>query len=130
MALYLDTSALVKLVVAEPETAQLTAYLTTGEPVLVGSDLVRTELQRAVRRVAPDRLQRVREVLATLTTVRLSPAICDAAGRLDPVGMRSLDALHVATALDLGDDLDALVTYDDRQAAGARAVGIQVVAPA
>lgn len=130
MALYLDTSALVKLIVAEPETDALLALLTGGDPVLIASDLVRTELSRVVRRAAPDRMERVREVLATLTTTRLTPAICEAAGRLDPPVLRSLDALHLAAALDLGDQLDALVGYDDRLADGARALGIRVLAPA
>ena len=74
-------------------------------------------------------MERVREVLASVTTTRLSAAICDAAGRLDPVGLRSLDALHLASALDLGDDLEPLVGYDDRLADGARTLGIQVLAP-
>jgi len=74
-------------------------------------------------------MERVREVLASVTTTRLSAAICDAAGRVDPPAMRSLDALHLASALDLGDDLEALVCYDDRFADGARRLGIQVLAP-
>ena len=74
-------------------------------------------------------MERAREVLSTLTTTRLTPAICDAAGRLDPPALRSLDALHLASALDLGDDLEALVSYDERQAQGARALGLRVVAP-
>ena len=74
-------------------------------------------------------MNRVREVLATVTTTRLTAAICDTAGRLDPPGLRSLDALHLASALDLGDDLEGLVGYDDRLADGARTLGIQVVAP-
>ena len=130
MALYLDTSALVKLVVAEPESPALASYLSARDLVLVSSDLSRTELQRAVRRVSLDRMDRVREVLATVTTTRLTAAICDAAGRLDPPGLRSLDALHLASALDLGDDLEALVGYDVRLADGARLLGIPVVAPA
>jgi predicted nucleic acid-binding protein len=74
-------------------------------------------------------MNRVREVLATVTTTRLTVAICDTAGRRAAPGLRSLDALHLASALDLGDDLEGLVGYDDRLADGARTLGIPVVAP-
>ncbi|MDW3221049.1 MAG: hypothetical protein R8F63_20790 [Acidimicrobiales bacterium] len=80
MAFYVDTSALVKLVVAEPET------------------------------------------------VHVTPAVFESAGRLDPSGLRSLDAIHLASALDLGDDLDGLITYDDSLADAAVSNGVPVVA--
>jgi len=129
MAHYIDTSALVKLVVAEPETAALRGWIAEAQPVLVASDLVRTELMRAVRRAAPDRAVSARAVLDSLILLKAASATFDAAGRLDPDDLRSLDALHLASALDLGDDLDELITYDDRLAAAAQANGIAVVAP-
>lgn len=126
---YIDTSALVKLVVAEPETAALRAWLGEAERNPVGCDLLRTELLRAVRRAAPDRAVRARAVLDALTLVQVTTAMFEAAGRLEPATMRSLDAIHVAVALDLGDELDGFVTYDERLAAAAEGCGVLVVAP-
>ena len=124
MSFYLDTSALVKLVVHEPETDGLRDWLaeTPRDPVV--SDLARTELLRAVRRVAPELL-----VLDALTITEVTTAVFEAAGRLDPSILRTLDAIHVAAALDLGDDLEGMVTYDERLAQAAQQNGILVAAP-
>lgn len=129
MAFYIDTSALVKLVVAETETAAIRSWLKEQERDLVACDLARTELMRAVRRVVPDRMLQARAVLDGVTLVRVSTAVFEEAGRLDPVGMRSLDAVHLSAALDLGDDLEGLITYDDRLAEAATANGVTIVAP-
>jgi len=129
MAHYLDSSALVKLVVAEPETAALRAWLSEADRTPVASDLARTELLRAARRVAPDRVLRARTVLDSITLTQVTTAVFEAAGRLDPTSLPSLDAIHLATALDLGDDLDGLVTYGDRLAEAARLNGIVVTSP-
>lgn len=130
MAFYLDTSALVKLVVAETETEALRAWIGAADTPLVSSDLTRTELLRAVRRMAPDELVRARRVLDSLTLLTLTTATFESAARLDPAVLRSLDALHVASALELEDELQGLVAYDDRLAVAAQAQGIAVVAPA
>ncbi len=129
MAFYIDTSALVKLVVAEAETAVIRSWLTEEERDLVACDLARTELMRALRRVVPDRVLQARAVLDGVTLVGVPTAVFEEAGRLDPVGMRSLDALHLSAALDLGDDLEGLITYDDRLAEVAAANGVTVVTP-
>lgn len=129
MADYFDTSALIKLVVEEAESSALEQWLAGRAVPRVSSDLARTELIRAVRRACPDRLGRVRAVLAGLTLLQLTPRLCDAAGRVDPPTVRSRDALHLAAALDLGDDLDVIVTYDDRMSVAARAQGLEVLAP-
>lgn len=129
MAHYLDTSALVKLVVAERETAALRAWLDDEERHPVSCDLARTELMRAVRRVAPGRIVRAREVLDSITLVGVPTPIFEESGRFDPATLRSLDAIHLAAALDLGDDLDAFVTYDDGLAEGARSNGVAVLSP-
>ncbi len=129
MACYIDTSALVKLVVAEPETLALRSWLQVEDRTLVACDLARTELMRAVRRVVPDRVLLAREVLDSIMLVQVRPATFEAAGRLDPADLRSLDAIHLAAALDLGDDLEALLTYDQRMAKAAIANGLAVVAP-
>lgn len=129
MADYLDTSALVKLVVAEAETEVLLAWLAgrSGQPT--SSDLARTELLRVVRRVAPDRLERARRVLDSVALIALSTETFEEASRLAPATMRPLDALHLAAALRLGDDLDAVVTYDDRLADAVRLNGASAVRP-
>lgn len=129
MAFYLDTSALVKLVAAEFETAALRSWIAVADRDFVASDLVRTELMRAVRRIVPDRALLAREVLDSITLIEVTSAVFDEAGRLDPSTLRSLDAVHLAVALDLGDDLDGMVTYDERLAEAANANGVAVVTP-
>jgi predicted nucleic acid-binding protein len=129
VAHYLDTSALVKLVVAETETPALRAWLASEEGDPVSSDLARTELLRAVRRQAPDRALQARAVLDSVTLLQLSPSTFDHAGRLEPADLRTLDAVHLAAALSLGDDLDAIVTYDDRQTRAAQANGVAATSP-
>lgn len=129
MAHYVDTSALAKLVAVEPETDALRAWLAEAERDPVSCDLARTELMRVVRRVAPDRVTRAREVLEAVTLVAVTTAILEEAGRLDPAILRTLDAVHLAAALGLGDDLEGLVTYDDRLYEAARLNGVMVVRP-
>lgn len=130
MRAYADTSALVKLVVLEQESRALREWLHAGEPSLVASDITRTELLRALRRVDDARAVAARDVLDALTLLPVTSTILDAAGRLDPAVVRSLDAVHLATALSLGDDLDAFLTYDDQLAGAARSYGLSVLAPA
>lgn len=129
MAHYLDTSALVKLVVAEPETSALRTWLNETNRDPVACNLARTELLRAVRRAAPDRLLQARAVLDSITLVDVTASLFEEAGRLDPETLRSLDAIHLAAALDLADDLDSVVTYDERLAAAARSNGVAVTTP-
>lgn len=93
-------------------------------------DLTRTELMRAVRRVAPDRVIQARTVLDSLTIIDVTTEVLEEAGRLDSTILRSLDALHLAAALSLGDDLETLVTYDDRLVQAAHAAGIRTTSPA
>ena len=130
MAYYLDTSAALKLVVAEDETTALTAWLERHGDDVVSSDLLRTELLRATRRGAPHAMPRARAVLDAVTLLTLPTSTFERAADLDPELLRSLDALHLAAALELGDDLDGLVTYDDRLADAAQLHGISVINPA
>jgi predicted nucleic acid-binding protein len=126
---YLDTSALVKLVVDEEGSAAFREWALAREGRLISSDLARTELLRAVRRVHPDRVVLARHVLDSVELLRLEPTDFDAAGRLGPEELRSLDALHLAAALALGDELESIVTYGERLAQAARLNGVAVDAP-
>ncbi|MDE3203076.1 MAG: PIN domain-containing protein [Acidobacteriota bacterium] len=130
MAFYLDTSAAAKLVVAEPASEAMASWGAAHETRVIASDLLRTELLRATRRAAPDRMQRARSVLDALTLINLTSATFERAATLDPGELRSLDALHLAAALELGDELDGIVTYDSRMAAAASLYGVAVITPA
>lgn len=125
---YLDSSAIVKLAVAEPESAALRAYLRRRRP-LVSSSLARTEVARALRPLGGVAVRRGADVLTRLDLLRVSDRLLEAAGQLGPDEMRSLDALHLATAQQLGSSLARVITYDGRMAEGARALGWIVVAP-
>lgn len=129
MAYYLDTSALVKLVVLESESVALHNWMLNAAQPLVSSDLARTELLRAVRRVAPERIRQAREVLDALSLTSLPTRTFERAALFDPSIMRTLDALHLACAQELGDDLDGIVTYDNRLAEVTQTYGITTLAP-
>ena len=128
--LYLDSSALVKLVSPEAESAALLKSLESW-PARVTSELARVEVVRAARRAAADPAveRRAEEVMAGLHLLRIDDEILDLAARLEPRTLRSLDAVHLASALSLGGDLDAMAIYDAGLAAAAAACGLKVVAP-
>lgn len=131
---YLDASALVKLVREEPESAALGAYLEGAD--LVSSELVLTEIPRAIRRAVADDpallldqfAEQADEVLAAVAIAPLDRDILVAAGALPEPALRALDAIHVASALALS-PFDAFVTYDERQGAAARLSGLRTVTP-
>ena len=129
MAFYLDTSAAVKLVVSERGSAALLRWASQHQDRIVSSDLLRTELQRATRRGAPQQMERAREVLESITVMTLASSTFERAAELEPELLRSLDALHLAASLELGDDLEGIVTYDERLAPAAHRYGIPVIAP-
>lgn len=91
--------------------------------------LARTELGRAVRRVAPQHAGSVRDVLSRVVTLRITTDVCERAARLGPATMRGLDAIHLANALLLGDELEGVLPYDERLAAAAESAGLPVLAP-
>lgn len=128
-ALYLDSSAFVKVVIAEPASPSLRQFLKATDARRVSSALLRTEALRAVRHLGPEALAAVREGLRRVELIGIDDRLLDTAGVLEPAIMRTLDAIHVAAALALGRDLEALVTYDERMAAAARLVGLPVVSP-
>jgi predicted nucleic acid-binding protein len=127
--LYLDASALVKLIVQEAESAALRAELTNWDE-LFSSIVSRVEVPRAVRRAQPGESSReIDAVLDPVSYIDIDMGLARAASGLEPVGLRSLDAIHLATALSLGDDLGAFATYDARLSEAATEHGIPVIAP-
>ena len=84
---------------------------------------------RAVRRVAPELTKKAGEVVAQVSVIDIGEPIRARASILEPATVRSLDALHLATAIEIGDALDAVITYDARMAAAARSLGLAVTAP-
>ena len=113
--IYLDSSALVKLVVVEDETQALSDYLDReGRVPVVTSALTRVELARAARRTSQDHSAAVARVLSSVDQMPLTRALLDEAGRLDPAILRSLDAIHLASAQRIATDLTAFVAYDSR----------------
>ncbi len=124
---YLDTSAFVKLVVREPESEALRAWC--GSKSLASSDLLRTEARRAlVGRPASER-ERCESLIAALTLVRLHADVFDQAGRLPNSNLRSWDALHLAAALQIGEELAGIATYDQRLTEAATSMGVAVARP-
>ena len=128
--LYFDSSALLKLVIAEKESRALQRFLNHEGVERVSCALARTEVLRATRPHGTAALERARGLLQTLQLVQLDDVLLDAAGLLDPVKMRSLDAIHLAAAALIAPELTALVTYDKRMAEGAALLGFPVVSPA
>jgi predicted nucleic acid-binding protein len=124
----LDSSALVKTVIAEPESRALMRWLTDKEQ-LAACELIRVETVRAVRVSDPGAVPRARRALSMLTMIRLEDSVYEVAAGLNPVTLRSLDAVHLAAALSLGHDLGGMVTYDLRMAEAAVALGVRVEAP-
>jgi uncharacterized protein len=131
---YADASALVKLVREEAESAALRAYLDGAD--LLSSELILTEIPRAIYRAAaldPELpldllLERAGELVEALALRPLDRALLAGAGALAEPALRALDAIHVASAVDLN-PIEAFVTYDERQAAAARLAGLRTMAP-
>ena len=128
--IYLDTSAFVKLIRGERETLALQAFLRErpGAP-LVSSALLVVETRRAILRQASDQLARADLLLTRIDQVDITRAVLEAASRLPDPELRSLDAIHLATAVQLDQDLEALVTYDSRLAAAAGRQKLPVATP-
>ena len=128
-AVYLDSSALVRWVVREPGWSELADYL-RDRPIRVASRIADVEVRRAVARVPGlDAERRLTRVLARVTKVELDAELATVAGRLAPAGLRTLDAIHLVSAMAIGGQLEALVTYDRRLADAAATLGISTIAP-
>jgi uncharacterized protein len=128
--IYLDSSALLKLLFEERESAALTDCLAqrAGAPV-VSSELVKVEVIRACRRVDADALPQARALLSGLDLVPLTGTVLDEAADLGGPLLRSLDAIHLASALSIRADLSLFVAYDRRLADAASAAGLELLTP-
>ena len=122
--LYLDSSAIVKLVVREPGSSGLVDVV-SSDPDVVSSAVAYTEVMRAVRR-AGGPTRRAEQVLRSIALVPVDQAILREAATLTPVSLRSLDAVHLASALSLRPDVDALISYDAHLARAATAAGLSI----
>ena len=128
--IYVDTSAFLKLVHDEERWAtELQEALSDAGERLISSTLLLVEARRAVQRVNPRRLPRLDLMLDTVTRAVVSDAVVESASRLPGQHLRSPDAIHLATALMLADDLQVLISYDDRLLDAAAAPDIPVAAP-
>lgn len=129
--IYLDTAALVKLVRREVESDALVDWITDRrDQLLVSSALAEVELPRALRRTEPDLLSAVPGVLGRIAVYEIDELVRTTAAAYDEPTIRSLDAIHLATAdAVLGDDLSVFVTYDRRLLACAEALGLPVASP-
>lgn len=128
--LYLDSSALVKLVLPEAETGALLGALSDW-PERISSTIAGVEVLRAVRRAgAGERVrERAERVISGIGLVRVDEAVLSGAARLEPAELRTLDAIHLATALSAGEDLGAMICYDNRLAQAAARLGVTMMAP-
>ena len=129
--IYLDSSALVKLAVTEPESAALTEWLGHNANVIrVSSPIVRVEVPRAVWRSDPGSLPQAYTVVRRVRDIRLTAGVLTRAAGARPVTLRALDAIHLASALTIGHDLTAFVSYDKRLLVAAQEAGLATVSPA
>jgi predicted nucleic acid-binding protein len=126
--LYLDSSAIVKLVVREPESGALRRFL-RGQVARASCGLARVDVPRAVAAHGQAAAERVHRVLAGLHLIQLDEPLLDAAGGLEVAAVRSIDAVHLAAARELGEDLACVVTYDRRMRMAAATLGLPVADP-
>lgn len=126
---YLDTSAFVKLIVAEPESPALRGAIARW-PQRASSTLLRTETIRALRRSGnTGQVPAARRLLRGVSMVRVDEPLLDRAADLEPGELRTLDAIHLASALEIGQDLGVMIAYDIRLKAAAQAYGLAVESP-
>ncbi len=128
---YLDTSAAMKLLRREPETPALVEWFQSLEGTAhrtVSSELIRTELLLNAPRYDVS-VANVRQLVGSLSLLAVTSALCETAGQFSQLQLRSLDALHLASALSLIEVLDAVVTYDQRMVQAAGELGIVAIGP-
>jgi predicted nucleic acid-binding protein len=128
--IYLDSSALVKLALTEPESAALAQWLAErADQPLVSSVLHRAEVPRAVWCAEPGALPRSYRVIKRIAKVALTADVLDNSATLPPQALGPAQAIHLASALELKKDLTAFVAYDERLLAAAADAGLPVAAP-
>jgi len=128
--IYLDSSALVKLAVSEPESAALASWLAErADQDLVSSALHRTEVLRAIWRAEPGALPRGQRIIRRIGRVALSHDVLDNAATLPPGGLGTAGAIHLASALAIRRDLVSFVAYDKHLLLAAREAGLPVASP-
>jgi hypothetical protein len=127
MAWYLDTSAFLKLLTQEHNSVAMRKWVISHDS-LWSSQLLRTESVRAASRLGISN-DNVETALESVSLILPSVATFYTAGHLSPHSLRSLDAIHLATALEMGEDLDGIVTYDERLITASRDASLQVVSP-
>jgi predicted nucleic acid-binding protein len=127
--IYLDTSALVKLVIEEAESEALERWLVLQEQPFTTSVIGRVELIRACRRIEPDSVATANLLLADLPFVPLTSWVVETAENIGPPTLRSLDALHLASAFELGDALTGFIAYDKRLRDAAVLTNLPVMTP-
>ncbi len=128
--IYMDSAAAVKLIYPEPESKALREWL--GERVkrrMLSSTLIEVETHRTIRRVAPERLTMIAPCLANIIRIEMDVAVRGVAAQIGDRHLRSLDAIHLATAMQLGAVIEHFVTYDKRLLAAATAMGMPVACP-
>lgn len=128
--IYFDSSALVKLLVEEPESAALVAWVADREQVpTISSELLKVEVVRALRRLDPAGVPDARALVSELDLIPLTGLVVDQAGEAGDPLLRSLDAIHLVSAMSVRDELTAFVAYDTRLTTAAQAAGLPVRQP-
>ena len=125
---YIDSSALVKLAIPEPESDALRAEL-AGWERHVSSALARVEVVRACARVDAKARRIAEQIVGALDLIAVDDRVLEEAAVLGPVDLRSLDAIHLSSALLLGDALGVVIAYDDRLVEAMKAAGIPTATP-
>ncbi|MQA09498.1 MAG: PIN domain-containing protein [Pseudonocardiaceae bacterium] len=127
--IYLDTSALVKLVIEEAESERLESWLVERDELITTSEFARVELVRACRRAEQGSVSTARALLADIPLVPLTPSVIATAEDIGSPLPRALDALHLGAAVELGDALSGFVAYDKRLRDAAKLVQLPAAAP-
>jgi len=125
---YVDASALTKLILAEPDSVAMLRWYVESERVLC-SRIGIVEIRRAVARQDHDPIH-LDTIVASVEIIEFDASIARSAAIVPPLGLKTLDAVHLASVLAIADEVDAFVTYDLRLAEAARAAGFPVVMPA
>ena len=128
MIAYLDSSAIVKLVIRESESSALRRFL-RAYAIRVSSELARVEVIRAVRLQDIEIRARALAVLSRIRLLRIDEDVISAAATMNPAVLRSLDAIHLASVQVFGSELNAIVTYDARMREAAGLIGFSTYAP-